>query len=43
MQKQEVIPLLIDMANKGYLEYDPENEVGDGATAYAPAHPQQRR
>ena len=26
MQKQEVIPLLIDMANKGYLEYDPENE-----------------
>ena len=26
MQKQEVIPLMIDMANKGYLMYDPETE-----------------
>jgi len=26
MQKQNVIPLLIDMANKGYLTYDPETE-----------------
>ncbi len=27
MQKQNVVPLLIDMANKGYLNYDPETEV----------------
>ncbi|MBK8497276.1 MAG: hypothetical protein IPL52_00320 [Flavobacteriales bacterium] len=27
MQKQNVVPLLIDMANKGYLKYDPETEV----------------
>jgi hypothetical protein len=27
MQKQNVVPLLIDMANKGYLDYDPETEV----------------
>lgn len=26
MQKDAVIPLLIDMANKGYLTYDPETE-----------------
>ncbi len=26
MQKQQVVPLLIDMANKGYLKYDPETE-----------------
>ncbi len=26
MQKQSVVPLLIDMANKGYLLYDPETE-----------------
>ncbi|MEO8589689.1 MAG: hypothetical protein ABI432_10000 [Flavobacteriales bacterium] len=26
MQKQAVVPLLIDMANKGYLVYDPETE-----------------
>lgn len=26
MQKQQVVPLLIDMANKGYLNYDPETE-----------------
>ena len=26
MQKQQVVPLLIDMANKGYLDYDPETE-----------------
>ncbi|MCU0320085.1 MAG: hypothetical protein MUE88_08405, partial [Flavobacteriales bacterium] len=29
MQKEEVIPLLIDMANKGYLDYDPETEWVD--------------
>ena len=26
MQKEAVIPLLIDMANKGYLQFDPETE-----------------
>ncbi|MCB0766048.1 MAG: hypothetical protein KDB95_02445 [Flavobacteriales bacterium] len=26
MQKEAVIPLLIDMANKGYLKFDPETE-----------------
>ena len=26
MQKQNVVPLLIDMANKGYLKFDPETE-----------------
>lgn len=26
MQMQQVVPMLIDMANKGYLNYDPENE-----------------
>jgi hypothetical protein len=26
MQKQQVVPLLIDMANKGYLDYDPDTE-----------------
>lgn len=26
MQKESVVPLLIDMANKGYLVYDPETE-----------------
>ena len=26
MQRQQVIPLLIDLANKGYLNYDPETE-----------------
>ncbi len=29
MPKEEVIPLLIDMANKGYLDYDPETEWVD--------------
>jgi hypothetical protein len=26
MQLQQVVPLLIDMANKGYLDYDPDTE-----------------
>lgn len=26
MQKEQVVPLLIDMANKGYLDYDPGTE-----------------
>jgi len=26
MQKEAVVPLIIDMANKGYLSYDPETE-----------------
>ncbi|MBX2971694.1 MAG: hypothetical protein KF797_01190 [Flavobacteriales bacterium] len=26
MQKQAVVPMLIDMANKGYLKFDPETE-----------------
>jgi hypothetical protein len=27
LQKPQVIPMLIDMANKGYIDYDPETEV----------------
>ena len=27
LQKQQVIPMLIDMANKGYLEYDEQEEL----------------
>ena len=27
LQKPQVIPMLIDMANKGYIDYDPESEV----------------
>ncbi|MEZ4738025.1 MAG: hypothetical protein R2818_01375 [Flavobacteriales bacterium] len=42
MQKDAVVPLIIDMANKGYLSYDPNGVGGDDA-AIATAHPEQRR